>query len=110
MDGIDMADCLRIYDIVSSGEPYHMICVFYHQVENTKTLRRVYLVDLTGRTSELFGDVTRDELIELRNRIRSVPKGRSPTPEERSHMYSYRVELHSKCGSLCLNIKCDSKS
>lgn len=110
LDGIDMADCLRIYDVLSSGEPYHMICVFYTQTEPTiKRLNRVYLVDLTGRKQELFGDISRDELMELRRRVCVVPKGRSPTKEERDYMYSYRDELHMKCGYLCLNIKCDSK-
>ena len=111
LDGIDMADCLRIFDVVSSGEPYHMICVFYTQTEPTiKTLQRVYLVDLTGRKRELFGDVSRDELLELRRRVCVIPKGRSPTIEERAYMYEYRDELQTKCGCMRLNIKCDSKS
>jgi hypothetical protein len=111
MDGIDMADCLRMYDMVSSKELYQMVCVFYTQTDKTtKTFRRVYLIDLTGRKKELFGDVSREELVELRRRVRAVPKGRSPSSEEREYMYNYRDELHKKCGAICLNIKCDSKS
>ena len=107
---VDMADCLRLYDIVSSTESYHLICIFYSQCDatHTKHCNSIYLVNLSGMKRELFGDITREELVELRRRVTLVPHKRSPTPEERQFMYEYRDALHRKRGAVRLAIKCNS--
>jgi hypothetical protein len=57
-NSVCMADCLRVYDEVSSGKPLHLTVVTYKQDDeaNTKTLTAVTEVDLTNSVAQLFGD------------------------------------------------------
>jgi hypothetical protein len=106
-----MADCLRIYDCVSSCSKIHMIVIVYKQDDNTKTkkITSIRQVDLTLSTDILFGTITRDQLVELANAVKAVPQKRKPTKEEYDKMYSIRNKLQLLSGEIHLDIKCNSQ-
>jgi hypothetical protein len=113
-NSVCMADCLRVFDAVAGGggTPLHLTVIHYTQCDETqcKIVTSITEVDVTNSRNELFGTVTRTQLEELDNRVKSVPKKRRPTLEERGSMYSLRDELQSQCGAIHLDIKCDSGS
>ena len=107
LNTVDMANPIRIYDAVASGIPYHIIVVFYTQTTSTtKRVRRIVELDLTNATKELFGEVTRDQLVNLDTIVKSVPQTKKPTTEEHTRMYEARNALNS--GALKITIKCNS--
>jgi hypothetical protein len=108
---ICMADCLRLYDICSSNDPYRMITIVYKQDDITKSKRFVEIVevDLTSSKELLFGDLTRSDIEELDKAVKSVPQKRKPTKEERDNMFDIQARLQKKSGAIYMNIKCDSK-
>lgn len=104
-----MADCLRIFDAVSSGTPLHMTVVHYKQDGETKRLTSIVEVNLTGSKDLLFGSLTRADVERLDTLVKSVPQKRSPTPEEHTALYALQGELQAKSGAIYLNIKCNSQ-
>lgn len=118
LNAVCMADCLRVYDAVSSslvqdgGTPLHLAVIHYTQCDEThcKIVTSIVEMDVTNSRAELFGTVTRAQLEELVNRVKSVPKKRRPTEEARVSMYSLRDALQAQCGAIHLDIKCDSGS
>lgn len=107
---ICMADCLRVYDAVSSGKTIHLVVVFYKQddIENTKKVISIIEVDLTNSCELLFGILTRSQIEELVKAVKSVPQKRKPTDEEYKKMYSIRDRLQENSGAIHLDIKCNS--
>lgn len=105
-----MADCLRVFDAVSSGIPMHMVVIYYIQddTNNTKKISSIIEVDLTNSASLLFGSLTRSQIEELDKEVKSIPQKRRPTHEEHTKMYVMRDSLKSLSGAIYLNIKCDS--
>ena len=113
LNAVGMADCLRVYDAVSDGEtPLHLTVIHYTQCDEThcKIVTSIVEMDLTNSRSDLFGTVTRAQLEELVTRVKSVPKKRRPSEDERASMYSLRDALQAQCGAIHLDIKCDSGS
>lgn len=110
-NAVGMADCLRIYDAVTSGTPYHMVVIFYKQDDtyNIKRVVSIVEVDLTNSYELLFGKITRARLEELDKKVKSVPQKRKPTSEEYADMYSLRNKLHEETGAIHLDIKCNSQ-
>lgn len=106
-----MADCLRLYDIVSSNKPYRMITVVYKQDDESKVKRfdEIIDIDLTSSKEALFGSLTRSDIEELDRTVKSVPQKRKPTKEEHAMMYAIQERLQKNTGAIYLNIKCDSK-
>jgi hypothetical protein len=109
-NAVCMADCLRIFDAVSSGEPLHLVVIQYHQDDerNVKQIQSIVEVDLTLSTVELFGSITRSQLEELDAAVKSVPQKRKPTEDEYKSMYSIRDALQPLSGAIHLDIKCNS--
>lgn len=109
-NAVCMADCLRVFDAVSSGNPIHMVVVYYAQddMNNTKKIITITEVDLTDSRDLLFGSLTRSQIEELVNTVKSVPQKRKPTEEEYNKMYSLRDSLQKSSGAIHLDIKCDS--
>lgn len=105
-----MADCLRVFDAVSSGTPKHMVVVHYKQIENTKNVRTITEVDLTDSRDLLFGTLTRSQIEELVEVVKSVPKGSKPDPQEKNKIDSLRDSLQKLSGAILLNVKIDSKN
>lgn len=105
-----LGDCLRFYDSVSSGK-IHMTVIHYLQEDatHTKRLECITELDLTESVKELFGTLTRPELEELDTLVKTVPQKRSPTPEERTNMYSLRDRLQQRSAAIHLDIKCNSQ-
>lgn len=105
-----MADCLRVFDTVSSGKPFHMVVVYYTQDDttNTKNISSIIEVDLTNSCNLLFGSLTRPQIEELVNQVKSVPQKRKPTKEEYKKMYTIRDSLQPLSGAIHLDIKCNS--
>jgi hypothetical protein len=104
-----MANCLSVYDSVSSGLPIHLIVIHYTQINNLKRVIRIVQVDITNSSQLLFGTITRLELEELDKSVKSVPSNKKPTKEQYDTMYNIRNNLQKKSGAIRLNIKCDSK-
>lgn len=109
-NAVCMADCLRVFDAVSSGEPIHMVVVYYNQndANNTKNVVSITEIDLTSSREELFGSLTRSQIEELDKAVKSVPQKRKPTTEEYTKMYSIRDTLQVLSGAIHLDIKCNS--
>lgn len=105
-----MADCLRLFDIVNSGRPFHMVVVHYKQ--NTqlrlKTVLKIIEVDLTDSAHLLFGSLNRDQLSDLDELVKTVPQHQKPTKEQHTAMYKLKKELQIHSGAIQLNIKCNS--
>jgi hypothetical protein len=105
-----MADCLRVFDAVSSGTPKHMVVVHYEQIQNIKKIINITEVDLTDTRDLLFGTLTRSQIEELDKLVKSVPKGRAPNPQEKNEIDSLRDYLRGLSGAILLNVKIDSKN
>lgn len=105
-----MADCLRVFDAVSSGKPIHMPVIHYEQdtKNNTKKIKTITEVDLTASRDLLFGSLSRSQIEELISIVKSVPQKRKPTTEEYNKMYSFRDTLQKSSGAIHLDIKCNS--
>lgn len=105
-----MADCLRIFDAVSSGQQFHMVVINYKQddITMTKKVTRILEIDLTSSTELLFGQITRSQIEELVKMVKAVPQKRKPTAEEYTRMYSFRNQLQEMSGAIHLDIKCNS--
>ena len=110
-NSVCMADCLRIYDAVSSGTPLHMTVIYYIQNDETKTkkLASITEVDLTNSVRLLFGSITRAQIEELDKTVKAVPQKRSPTKEEHEKMYAMRNAIQEYSGAIHLDIKCNSQ-
>jgi hypothetical protein len=106
-----MGDALRVYDSVTpTADPLNMCVVTYKQVGTTKQVKKITEINLTDAKQALFGSVTREEIVELDRLIKAVPKGRSPTKEEKLSYQSYQSALQAKTGAIIFNPKLDSKS
>jgi len=103
-----MADCLRLYDAVSSGNPFHLVVICYEQNDNTKKVKCIVEIDLTNSHELLFGTLTRSQIEELDKVVKTIPQKRKPTDEEHKKMYSIRNRLQEKSGAIYFNIKCNS--
>ena len=110
LNAVCMADCLRVFDAVSSGRPIHMVVIHYIQngTEQTKTVSRITEIDLTDSRDLLFGALTRAQVEELDRAVKSVPPKRKPTEDEHHRMYSLRNSLQPLSGAIHLDIKCNS--
>lgn len=110
-NAVCMADCLRVFDAVSSGSPLHMTVIHYKQDDATqkKKIVSIYEVNLTGAKELLFGTLSRAQLEELDRLIKSVPQKRSPTPEEHARIYALRDELQKQSAAIHLDPKCNSQ-
>ena len=111
---VGMADALRVYDSISSGKLLHLIVLTYKQdkTRGTKTIREIVEVDVTGTQEmkdKLFKNVTREDIVELDNAVKSVPQNRKPTAEEHKAMYTIHKNLIAKTGEIYFNIKCNSE-
>ncbi len=103
-----MADCLRQFDLVSSGKPIHMVVIHYKQKGNTKNILSITEIDLTNSAQLLFGSLTRMQIECLVSLVKKVPSNRKPTKTEHGHMYELKDALQQLSGAMCLNIKCNS--
>jgi hypothetical protein len=105
-----MGDCLRVYDAVKRGEPFHMVVLVYTQNDDTKTkkVKTIAEIDLTNAVTPLFGDITRAQVEQLDKAVKAVPQKRKPTQEEHDHMYTLRNELQTSSVAIHFDIKCNS--
>jgi len=110
LNTVCMADCLRIYDAVTSGNSFHLVVVHYIQddTNNTKNIIAITEIDLTASSDVLFGSLTRCQIEELDKLIKSIPQKRKPTQEEHKKMYILRDSLQMMSGAIHLDIKCNS--
>lgn len=103
-DTIDMADCVRVFDEVSSGQKIHMTVVLWSQLNpTTKKLKSVTEVDLTASVELLYGKVSRDQLVALVAAAKAVGKVRPDVSAETraaqiKTAYAMRDELHKMTG------------
>jgi hypothetical protein len=103
-----MADCLRVFDMVS-GSKIHLVVVQYKQIKNIKKVSNIIEIDLTNSRDLLFGTLTRGQIETLDAAVKSVPHKRKPTAEEYKHMYDIKKELQKLSGAIRLDIKCNSQ-
>ena len=109
LNAVCMGDALRVFDAAAAESPLHMTAIHYIQNDETKTKKVLHIteVDLTASSAEMFGTITRAQLEELDRAVKLVPQKRSPTPEERAHMYAIRDAIQANSGAMHLDIKCD---
>lgn len=107
-NSVCMADCLRVYDMVS-GPNIHMVVVQYKQLKDMKKVTNIIEIDLTNSRELLFGTLTRSQIELLDAAVKSVPHKRKPTTEEYKHMYDIKKELQKLSGAIRLDIKCNSQ-
>ena len=105
---ICMADCLRVYDSVSSEKPLHMVVIHYLQEADTKKITSIIEIDLTDSHEALFGSLTRADLETLDRAVKAIPQKKKPTEEEHTAMYAIRDALQKMSGAIHLDIKCNS--
>jgi len=103
-----MADCLRVFDSVSSGSPMHVTVIYYKQCDNLKKIITITEVDLTDSRKLLFGTVTRRQLEKLDAAVKSVPRNRKPTKAEHTKMWNIQKILKVLSGAIYFNIKCNT--
>ena len=103
-----MADCLRVYDSVSSEKPLHMVVIHYLQEAETKKITSIIEIDLTDSHEALFGSLTRADLETLDRAVKAIPQKKKPTKEEYTAMYAIRDALQKMSGEIHLDIKCNS--
>ena len=110
LNTVCMADCLRVFDAVTSGNSFHMVVVHYNQddTNNTKNIIAITEIDLTDSRDLLFGTLGRCQIEELDKLVKSVPQKRKPTQEEHKKMYIMRDNLQIMSGAIHLDIKCNS--
>lgn len=110
LNTVCMADCLRVFDAVTSGNSFHMVVVHYNQDDNnnTKNIVTIIEIDLTNSCDLLFGSLSRYQIEELDKLVKSVPQKRKPTEEEHKKMYIMRDNLQMLSGAIHLDIKCNS--
>ena len=103
-DTIDMADVVRVFDEVSNDQKIHMTVVHWEKKDaTTKKLKSITEVDLTKSVTLLFGNVTREQLVELVKITKAVGKVRPAVSAEQrasqiSSAYVMRDELHKISG------------
>lgn len=110
-NAVCMADCLRVFDAVSSGKPIHMTVIQYVQDDSKgcKKVNTIIEVDLTNAKEALFGTLTRAQIEELVALVKAVPQKRSPTEEEYNRMYAFRDSIQPLSAAIHLDIKCNSQ-
>jgi len=64
-NAVCMADCLRLFDAVSNGNPIHMVVVHYIQDDTNK--------DLTDSHDLLFGSLSRSQMEDLDKVVKEDP-------------------------------------
>jgi hypothetical protein len=106
-NAVCMADCLRIFDAVNSGIPFHMVVVHYIQNDINKKVSSMTEIDLTLSSDILFGSLTRSQIEELDKAVKSVPQKKKPTKEQYHRMYSIRDSLQTQSKAIHLDIKCN---
>lgn len=107
---VDMGDVLRIWNETAPGaQPLHLIVLFYEQSDDSKTLRGISTVDLTGRQTDLFGYVSKEELEAYVASVKAIPPGEL-TAEAREVYRGAASKLNAKLGYLQVRPKVDSKN
>ncbi len=109
VNSICMADCLSLYDLVSSNKPLHLVVIHYKQTNSTKKIIQITEVNLTGATKQLFGTLKRDQIEILDKMIKSIPQKRKPTLNEYLAMYELKKQLQTLSKAIRLDIKCNSQ-
>ena len=97
---ICLGDCLRIYEDVSSGKPYHMTVLHYKQDDATKTKNVMWIteIELTSSIQLMFGDLTREDISSLFRR--NVVQQRKNTQQSTIPRNSCRHALGSSHSTL----------
>lgn len=108
-NSIGMGDPLRIFDY-SPAEKHTAIVVYYHQTGDRKTVKKTVEFSLDDKRA-LFGDIRREEIVDLVREIRSVPVGipASELNPRRKRINAMTKEL-SKRSAIRFNSKIDSKN
>jgi len=108
-NAVCMADALRIFDAVSSNEPFHLVVVTYKQDGVEKNLKSIVEVDLTDSAALLFGTIKREQIEELVQVVKKVPQKRSPTADEYKAIYELRDRIQTGSLAIHLDPKCNSQ-
>lgn len=103
-----MADCLRLFDAIASGESFRLVVIHYKQDSTTKKIVSIIEIDLSKSLDILFPNIVREEIEELDKAVKKIPQKRKPTPEEHSLMYSIKNKIQTKSDIIQFNIKCNS--
>jgi len=106
---ICMSDPKNLYNKVNSKEPYNLCIIMYNQIEDKKILQEIFEINLTDSCNILFRKVTIADIIEFENKVKTIPKNRSPTNDEKKQLDILQKQLQQKSGIIKFNRKIDSK-
>ena len=105
---VDMADARRVFESCASGEPFHLLLIQYKQEDDEKVLKSVLYVDLTSSATELFGDLTLEDITAMHTYLKAIPAGRASI-DTRSEYKVRAADLSRRSGAISLRPKVDSK-
>jgi len=106
---IYMGDCLRIFNSVTSSQPYHLVVISYAQRGTYKHITKILEFDITGLKFDFFGTLTLEQINRLATAVKAIPQKISPTPAERKALYDLKKTLQPLSGIVGLDIKCNSQ-
>lgn len=93
-----------------TDQKHTAIVLVYKQIDSNKQLVRILELSLDEKKA-LFGDVTLQDIEELENMLRLLPKNGKISPELRKASEEKKKEMNSKTNNgVQLNIKIDSKT
>ena len=102
-----MGDALRVFEYEADVD-HTCIAIQYAQRGGEKVLTHVYEIDLTQR-GVLWGSVTREDIEELDQLVRSMPANRRDPVIDRA-ITQKKNDLNAKSGAIRFNPKIDSKT
>jgi hypothetical protein len=108
---VNMGDCQRVFDVVSSNTPFHIIVIKYKQYLNPdiKRVKRITEMDLTGAKKLLFGDLTKEQIKHLDMSIKeNVPKCTYPSATNKANLGSIKKSISGSLRATRLDIKCST--
>lgn len=74
LNTICMADCLRVFNLVSCGDPIHLVVINYDQQSNKKKITQIIEIDITNSCALLFGNITFAQIEQLNRMIKAIPQ------------------------------------
>lgn len=104
-----MGSALNTFDHLDRDKT-HLTIIQYVQRDGWKIVKNTYQLDLTGMRLAFFGDITREDLSELEDVIKSIPPGRLDKSERERIYNRKKMELQSRSSLIKLNPKVDSKT
>ncbi len=107
-DTLFLGSALRIFEY-SPDEKHTCMVIVYRQREDKKTVSRVVEFSL-DRKDVLFGTVTVEDILELEQMIRELPKSGRISKSAREESEAKKKDINKRSDAIQFNIKIDSQT